>query len=116
MRSRSSIPRRTCSTAVSEFSLLQKTDATRSIDRLLDETGTFAPERYKTVAMLMKLDMVAWKTKDLDDIARKMKDVERRLDLARGGPQTQEKQREIIARLDEIIKKLENQAKKPGGT
>jgi hypothetical protein len=100
--------------AVSEYSLLKKDEANRTIRSLLDEAGTFAPERYKAVAMLMQLDMVAWKTKDLDDIARKMKDVERRLDLARGGPQTQEKQKEILARLDEIIKKLENQAKKPG--
>jgi len=97
--------------AVAEYSMLNKDDANRSIRRLLDETGTFAPERYKAVAMLMQLDMVAWKTKDLDDIARKMKDVERRLDLARGGPVTQEKQKEILARLDEIIKKLENQCK-----
>jgi hypothetical protein len=101
--------------AVSEYSLLAKEDANRTIRRLLDEAGTFSPERFKAVALLMQLDMVAWKTKDLDDIARKMKDVERRLDLARGGPVTQEKQREIIARLDEVIKKLENQ-NKSGGT
>jgi len=103
--------------AVSEYSLLMKDEANRSIRRLLDETGTFAPERFKAVALLMQLDMVAWKAKDLNDIARKMRDVERRLDLARGGKITQEKQKEIIARLDEVIKKLENQAKKsPGGT
>jgi len=100
--------------AVSEYSLLQKDDANRSIRRLLEEAGAFSPERFKAVAMLMQLDMVAWKTKDLSDISRKMKDVERRLDLARGGPQTQEKQKEILARLDEIIKKLENQKKNPG--
>jgi len=101
--------------AVAEFSMLQKDPANRTIRRLLDEAGAFAPERYKAVALLMQLDMAAWKNKDLDDIARKMKDVERRLDLARGGPVTQEKQKEILARLDEIIKKLENQAKS-GGT
>jgi primosomal protein N'' len=101
--------------AVAEYSTLQKDEANRSIRRLLDEAGTFAPERFKAVAMLMQLDMVAWKNKDLGDIARKMKDVERRLDLARGGKVTQTKQKEIIARLDEIIKKLENQAKS-GGT
>ena len=101
--------------AVAEFSTLQKDEANRSIRRLLDEAGAFAPERFKAVAMLMQLDMVAWKNKDLGDIARKMKDVERRLDLARGGKVTQGKQKEIIARLDEIIKKLENQAKS-GGT
>jgi len=102
--------------AVSEYSLLNKEDANRTIRRLLDEAGTFSPERFKAVALLMQLDMVAWKTKDLDDIARKMKDVERRLDLSRGGPVTQEKQRDILARLDEVIKKLENQQKKGGGT
>ena len=100
--------------AVSEYSLLNKAEANRTIRRLLDEAGTFSPERFKAVALLMQLDMVAWKTKDLDDIARKMKDVERRLDLARGGPVTQQKQREILARLDEVIKKLENQQKKSG--
>ncbi|MCI0459152.1 MAG: hypothetical protein L0Z62_19520, partial [Gemmataceae bacterium] len=35
----------------------------------------------------------------------------RRLDLARGGPQTQKQQREVILRLDELIKELENKAK-----
>ena len=97
--------------AVCEYSLLQKDEANRTIRRLLDEAGTFSPERFKAVALLMQLDMVAWKTKDLGDIARQMKDVERRLDLARGGPVTQDKQKQILARLDEIIKKLENQNK-----
>jgi hypothetical protein len=44
-----------------------------------------------------------------------MKDVERRLDLARAGPVTQAKQKEILARLDEVIKKLENQKRPPPG-
>jgi hypothetical protein len=101
--------------ALAEYATLQKDEANRSIRRLLDEAGTFSPERFKAVALLMQLDMVAWKDKDLSDIARKMKDVERRLDLARGGKVTQGKQKEILARLDEIIKKLENQAKS-GGT
>ena len=101
--------------AVCEHALLQKPEAMRTIRRLLEEASTTSPERYKTVALLMQLDMAAWKDKDLGDIARKMKDVERRLDLARGGPQTQGKQKEILARLDEMIKKLEQQAKK-GGT
>ena len=36
------------------------------------------------------------------------------LELARGGPQTQKMQKEVVARLDEIIKQLENQAKGGG--
>jgi polyhydroxyalkanoate synthesis regulator phasin len=63
------------------------------------------------------VDMSSWKDKSLDDISRKMSNIERRLDIARGGPETQRQQREVLNRLDEIIKKLENQnknKKKPG--
>lgn len=62
----------------------------------------------------MLLDMATWKTKDLGAIARKMENIERRLELARGGPQTQKLQKEVIARLDELIKELENKAKQQG--
>jgi hypothetical protein len=96
--------------AVCEHSLLLKTDATRTITRLLEDSIT-SPERYRTVSALMLLDMQMWKEKDLGAIARKMGNVERRLELARGGPETQKLQRDILARLDELIKELENKAK-----
>lgn len=99
--------------AVSEHSLLNKEEATRTISRLLDEV-TGSPERYKTVSALMLLDMQTWRDKDLAAIARKMENVERRLELARGGPKTQKLQKEIVARLDELIKELENKAKQKG--
>jgi len=102
--------------SVAEHALLSKAEATQSIARLLDDCGT-SPERYKTVSALMLLDMQTWQDKDLGAIARKMENIERRLDLARGGPQTQKLQKEVIARLDELIKELENKAKKkPGGS
>jgi hypothetical protein len=103
--------------AVCEHALQRKSEATKSITRLLEEGSSIAPERYKTVATLMLLDMHTWKNKDLGDIARKMENIERRLEIARGGPETQRQQREVLNRLDEIIKKLENQnkqKKKPG--
>lgn len=103
--------------AVCEHALQRKPEATKSITRLLEEGSAISPERYKTVATLMLLDMHTWKDKSLDDIARKMNNIERRLDIARGGPETQRQQREVLNRLDEIIKKLENQnknKKKPG--
>jgi hypothetical protein len=96
--------------AVAEHALLQKEQANRTILRLLDD-AVDVPDRYKMVAVLMALDMQSWKDKDLGDIARKMDNIERRLELARGGPQTQKIQKEVVARLDELIKKLENQAK-----
>jgi len=101
--------------AVCEHALLQKADATGTIVKLIRE-AVDAPERFKTVSALMLLDMQTWKEKDLAAIARKMDNVERRLELARGGPQTQKIQKEIISRLDELIKELENQANSPGGS
>jgi polyhydroxyalkanoate synthesis regulator phasin len=96
--------------AVCEHALLKKPEATKTIIRLLEDS-VGSPERYKTVSALMLLDMQTWKEKDLAAVARKMENIERRLDLARGGPETQKLQREVIARLDELIKELENKAK-----
>ena len=70
-----------------------------------------APDRYKIVSLLMLYDMQTWKDKDLGWIARKMDNIERRLEMARGGPQTQKMQKEVVARLDELIKELENKNK-----
>lgn len=99
--------------AVAEHAMLQKKEATETIARLLDDVPQ-APERYKMVATLMFFDMSNWKAKDLEAISRMMKNIERRLELARGGSQTQEMQKKVVLRLDEIIKELENQ--QSGGT
>jgi hypothetical protein len=94
--------------SVAEHGLMLKKDANESIARLLDDVPS-APERYKVVAALMHFDMVSWQDKDLSAIARKMDNIQRRLDLARGGKKTQKLQKEVVARLDEIIKELENE-------
>jgi hypothetical protein len=96
--------------AVAEHSLLLKNDAFRSIVGVVEDVAD-APDRYKIVSLLMLYDMQSWREKDLGWVARKMDNVERRLELARGGPQTQKMQKEIVKRLDEIIKELENRQK-----
>ena len=48
---------------------------------------------------------------DLTNIERLMDNSGRRLDLARPGEKTQDIQKKIVFRLDEIIKELENQSK-----
>jgi hypothetical protein len=98
--------------AVAEHALVQKTAALTSITRLIEDVAD-APERYRNVSILMLLDMQQWKDedKDLQNIARLMDNIERRLDLARGGPKTQELQKRVINRLDEVIKEIENQIK-----
>jgi hypothetical protein len=60
------------------------------------------------VAALMHFDMLTWQEKDLGWIARKMDVVKDRLELTRGGKKTQKMQKEIVARLEEMIKELEN--------
>jgi len=98
--------------AVSEHALMQREQATASIVRLLDDVAD-APDRYKMVATLMFFDMQNWSKdqKDLANIGRLMDNSGRRLDLARGGPQTQDIQKKIVFRLDEVIKEMENQCK-----
>jgi len=101
--------------AVCEHALLSKDQATKTIGRLIYE-AVDSPERYKTVGALMMLDMQTWKAKDLGAVGRIMNNIERRLELVRAGPQTQKLQKEAVLRLDELIKELENKAKKQGGS
>jgi hypothetical protein len=95
--------------AVAEHATLKAREANGTIVRLLDDVPD-APERYKTVAALMVFDILTWKDRDLGAVARLMDNIERRLDLARGGPKTQRLQKEAIVRLEELIKEKENQA------
>lgn len=101
--------------AVCEHALMLKDRADASIDRLLVD-AIDAPERYRMVAALMHFDMVTWQDKDLGWIARKMDNIQRRLDLNRGGKETQKIQKEVLVRLDEMIKEIENKQKNPGGS
>jgi hypothetical protein len=43
-----------------------------------------------------------------------MENIQRRLDLRRGGKKTQKMQKEVLVRLDEMIKEIENQQKQGG--
>ncbi|MFM8271095.1 MAG: hypothetical protein ACKODX_02055, partial [Gemmata sp.] len=91
-----------------------KEQAISSIVKLLDDVAD-APDRYKMVAALMFFEMQGWATdpKDLSNIERLMDNSGRRLDLARGGEKTQDIQKKIVFRLDELIKDLEAK-NKPG--
>jgi hypothetical protein len=98
--------------AVAEHALIKKDDAMRSIVRLIDDVSD-APDRYKMLATIMFLDLGNWKKdeKDLANIRRLMDNSERRLELSRAGKITQDIQKKIVFRLDELIKELEQQAK-----
>jgi len=96
--------------AVAEHTLMLRKEADDTIFRLLDDV-TDAPERYRMVAALMHFDMLTWQDNDLGWIARKMNVIKDRLDLTRGGKKTQGMQKEVLVRLDEMIKELENKQK-----
>jgi hypothetical protein len=98
--------------AVAEHALMKKDDAMRSIVRLLDDVGA-APDRYTMLARILFVEMATWKKdeKDLSNIRRLMDNSERRLSQSRGGKTTQDIQKKIVFRLDELIKEKENQAK-----
>jgi len=95
--------------AVCQHQLLQKAAALETLDRLLNQTLS-VPDRYASVARLMKYDLEQFREKSLDEIARKMADVKRRLALGQGGRRVQKLQDEIVDALDDLIKKLQEQA------
>jgi len=96
--------------AVCEHYLLQKEACGKTLEQLLNNTQQ-VPERYSQVAVLMQADLAELKDESLDEISRKMSDVERRLELGNSGKKVQEVEDEIIASLDKLIKKMEDQSK-----
>jgi len=101
--------------AVSEHALVRKPEALATLERLLGDLQEM-PERYKNLGSLMLMDVQTWNDKDLGWISRKMDQITRRLDHMRGGKQTQKIQKEVVLRLDEMIKELENQQKNQSGS
>lgn len=86
--------------------LLNRDAAMEALTRLLDGADQ-GPRRYATVARLMEADLKDLKEDSLDHIARRMEDIERRLDLGRGGPKVRKIQDGVIQSLDKLIKELE---------
>ncbi|MFO0813745.1 MAG: hypothetical protein U0796_11030 [Gemmatales bacterium] len=95
--------------AVCENKLRLKEDGLVSTHRLMTSMQQSAPERYLVVASLMQDEMLKWEDQDLGDIARRMEEIEARLDNAHGGAKTQQKQKEVVDMLDKMIKDLESQ-------
>jgi hypothetical protein len=94
--------------------LLARDAALDSLDQLL-ERETEIPVRYARVARLLRADMAALEQDSLDHIARRMRDVTRRLDHGRAGSATRDVQDGVIASLDKLIKKIEDQQEQQQG-
>lgn len=94
--------------ATAEFMLGRKEDTLKSLG-LMSEASIIT--RYNNLADLMIADMEQWKQDDLGSLSRKMQEITDRLNNGQGGKKTQKMQREILAKLDEMIKKKENDKK-----
>lgn len=94
--------------ATAEHTLLKKEACLKSLSKLLEKEKDI-PHRYATVARLLEADSQQLKADSLDEVARLMNDVRRRLDLGRTGKRVRAEEDEVIAKLDKMIKKLEEQ-------
>lgn len=88
--------------------LLQADRATDALERLLERSDEI-PVRYERMARLMLEDLSSLENDSLDHIARRMRDVTRRLSFGRAGARTREVQDGVIESLDKLIAKLEQQ-------
>jgi hypothetical protein len=93
--------------AVVYHRLLDKERGLKAIETLLANVSDF-PNRYRSVATLMKSDLEGLKDESLDHISRQMEDIRRRLALGRAGKKVREVEDEVIAALDKLIKELED--------
>ena len=91
--------------------MLNKAEGLKVINQLLDGAEA-SPRRYIAVAYLMQADLNALEEETLDHIARRMEDVQRRLDLGRAGPKVRKVEDGVIESLDKMIKKIEDEQNK----
>ncbi len=94
--------------------LLQRNEGMKTLEALLALPKT-SPERYFQLGELMKQEWSALEEKSLEEVSMLMDDVRRRLNLAQPGQKTQNAEDQVVKRLDEIIKKLEDQQNGGGG-
>lgn len=94
--------------ATCEHWLLDAESGLATLDRLLEQAEVI-PVRYERLARLMRADLAELEEESLDHIARRMRDVTRRLGHGQAGPRTQSVQDGVIESLDKLIAKLEEQ-------
>jgi hypothetical protein len=101
--------------AACEHWLLDAEAGLATLDRLLEQADAI-PVRYERLARLMQADLQALEDESLDHIARRMRDITRRLDLGQAGPRTQTVQDGVIESLDKLIAKIEEQQQQQQGS
>ncbi len=95
--------------SVAHHRLLNKDECLPTITKLL-ENDKAIPQRYAALAKLMAADIKPLEIDSLDEIARLMGDIRRRLNFGRAGAKVRKQEDDVIAKLDKMIEDLEKQA------
>ncbi len=94
--------------------MMDKENCLPAIEKLLENEKAI-PRRYATVARLMEADLKPLKTESLDEIARLMDDIDRRLGLGRAGKTVRKQEEDVVAKLEKLIEEMEKGRPPPGG-
>jgi hypothetical protein len=96
--------------SIAQHWLMDKEKCLPTIARLFENRDSI-PRRYVAMAELMEADLKPLKEDSLDEVARLMDDIRRRLDLARAGKTVRKQEDDVIAKLDKMIEELEKKRK-----
>ena len=94
--------------AMGQHRLLKKEECLAAVTKLLEREEEL-PRRFVTLARLMEADIKPLKVDSLDEIARMMDDIRRRLALARAGKVVRDEEDAVVAKLEKMIEELEKQ-------
>ena len=89
---------------------LNKEEGLKALAQLIDGAAA-CPRRYLAVGYLMQTDLMGLEPDTLDHVARRMEDIERRLDMGHAGPKVRKVEDGVIETIDKLIKKIEDQQK-----
>jgi hypothetical protein len=94
--------------SVGHHRLLNKAACLPAINQLL-ENDRAIPRRYASLARLMAADIQPLEVDSLDEVARLMGDIRRRLNFGRAGTKVRKQEDDVIAKLDKMIEEMEKQ-------
>lgn len=95
---------------INSFQSNRKEEAFKNLKNVEDSFNPLTERRYQAMLQAMKYELEQWKEGELADIARDMKHVADRLNVAKGGKKTQTIQQEIIDKLDRLLEEKEEKA------
>jgi hypothetical protein len=88
--------------------LVQPDEARAALARLMEHEDAL-PRRFQQVAQLVQRDLSGLEDESFDHIARRMRDIRRRLDHGRAGAKVQEIEEGVVKSLDKKIEDAEKQ-------